>query len=394
MRFYPGFISFVLLLGAVLLLPVSRAYCQGLQSGLTTVAAEDLPDAPEPQYGVASLGFADEQPIAGQTGSDAGAKGEQRDNPTKPQAALDSTAASISGTVTNVNGEVVPGATILLEGADSADRRTAVASDNGAFQFDNLKPGISYGVTIKAANFEGWKSPPILLKPGQYLFLPEIKLKLPESVASVTVYASTEQIATEQVVIAEHQRVLGVIPNFWVTYDPNPVPLTAKLKFRLVYRTLIDPMTFVGVAFLAAIYQAADTPDFGQGWTAYAQRVGTGYADTTTDLLFGGAVLPSLLRQDPRYFYQGTGTKKSRAFHAMSAPFVCKGDNGKTQPNYSSMGGDLISGAISNLYYPKSDRGVALLFEGFALTTGIRVVDTLIQEFLLRKLTPNARKGN
>jgi hypothetical protein len=167
MRFYPGFISFVLLLGAILLVPVSRAYCQGLQHGPAIVAAGDLPDAPEPQYGVASLGFADQQPVAGQSGSDAGVKGEQRDNPTQPQTALDSTAASISGTVTDVNGDVVPDATILLEGADSADRRTAVASDNGAFQFDNLKPGISYGITIKAVNFEGWKSPPILLKPGQ-----------------------------------------------------------------------------------------------------------------------------------------------------------------------------------------------------------------------------------
>jgi hypothetical protein len=77
--------------------------------------------------------------------------------------------------------------------------------------------------------------------------------------------------------------------------------------------------------------------------------MGAGYADSTTDIFIGGAILPWLLHQDPRYFYQGTGTQKSRALHAVANPFVCRGDNGKRQPNYSSIGGDLASGAISNL---------------------------------------------
>ena len=68
------------------------------------------------------------------------------------------------------------------------------------------------------------------------------------------------------------------------------------------------------------------------------------------------------------------------------------GDNGKLQPNYSSMGGDLISGAISNIYYPDTNRGSRLLFEGFLMTTGVRTVNALIQEFVLRNLTPSARQ--
>jgi hypothetical protein len=81
--------------------------------------------------------------------------------------------------------------------------------------------------------------------------------------------------------------------------------------------------------------------------------------------MIGGAILPSLLHQDPRYFYQGTGTKKSRALHALSNSFVCKGDNGRRQPNYSSIGGDLASAAISNAYYPASNRGVGLHLREF-----------------------------
>jgi len=103
--------------------------------------------------------------------------------------------------------------------------------------------------------------------------------------------------------------------------------------------------------------------------------------------MIGGAILPSLLHQDPRYFYQGTGTTKSRVVHAVTSPFVCKGDNGKWQPNYSTMGGDLASAAISNAYYPASNRGVGLFLGNFLIGTGQRAAANLAQEFVLRRLT-------
>jgi hypothetical protein len=300
--------------------------------------------------------------------------------------------AKIAGTVTNVNGGIVPGAIVVLDGADASDRRTLNAGDTGAFEFDGLKAGVPYHVTVQATGFENWKSQAITLNPGQYFFLRDIQLKLRRTVTSVTVYASTEQIATQQVIIAEHQRVLGILPNFYVTYDPKPVPLTPKLKFKLAYKADTDVVTPLGVAFVASIYQAADVLDYGQGWGAYGKRVAAGYADTTTDIFIGGAVLPWLLHQDPRYFYQGTGTTASRARHAIFSPFVCRGDDGKTQPNYSSIGGDLASGAISNLYYPQSNRGAGLVLQGFGVTTGVRMVNGVLQEFLFRKLTPSARQ--
>jgi hypothetical protein len=77
--------------------------------------------------------------------------------------------------------------------------------------------------------------------------------------------------------------------------------------------------------------------------------------------------------------------------HALANPFICKGDNGRNQVNISSMGGDLISSAISNAYYPESNRGASLVFNGFLISTGEREVSSLVQEFLLRKLTPSAR---
>jgi hypothetical protein len=87
------------------------------------------------------------------------------------------------------------------------------------------------------------------------------------------------------------------------------------------------------------------------------------------------------------YSEQGRGTTKSRLRHALLAPFVCRADNGKRQPNYPSLGGDLATGAIANLYYPASNRGAGLVFSNFAIGTAERVGASVAQEFLLGKLT-------
>jgi hypothetical protein len=100
--------------------------------------------------------------------------------------------------------------------------------------------------------------------------------------------------------------------------------------------------------------------------------------------------LPSLLKQDPRYFYKGTGSKKSRALYAIANAVICKADNGHWQPAYSAIVGSLASGGISNLYYPASDRdGVALTFENALIGIGASAGANLLQEFVIRKLTPN-----
>jgi len=301
---------------------------------------------------------------------------------------------TIIGTVTDVRDDIVPGATVVLEGSTSDDQRTIVANENGFFTLDNVKPGIPYHITVRQAGFANWTSPVITLTPGQYLELTDVKLKLAVAVTTVAVVPNSEQLATEQVEVEEKQRVLGIIPNFYVVYDKNAVPLTTKLKFRLALRTTTDPITFVGVAFISAIDQAADTPSYQQGLKGYGQRFGANYANGLTDIIIGGAVLPSILHQDPRYFYQGTGTNKSRTIHALSTPFICKGDNGRWQPNFSSLGGYLASGAIAETYYPEKDRGPGLVFGTMGIDIAANMANGLIQEFLLRKLTPSAKNQN
>ena len=298
---------------------------------------------------------------------------------------------TISGTVVDPTNNTIPGATVVLQGPESGDRYTTLANNNGFFEFQNVKSGIPYRLTIHSEGFADWTSSTVLLEPGQYKILTGCKLRLPDVETTVNVGYSSVQVATEQVKAAEKQRVLGIVPNFYAVYDRDPEPLTAKLKFQLALRTAVDPVTIFGVAMVAGLDQAGNTPDYQQGAKGYGQRFGAVAAGGFSDILIGGAVLPALLHQDPRYFYQGGGTTKSRLLHALSHPFMCRGDNGEWQPNYSSMGGDLAASALENAYYPQSNRGAGLVFGHFALNTAERVVSSLAQEFVLRKFTSKAK---
>lgn len=299
--------------------------------------------------------------------------------------------ASIVGVVVDTQDALIPDATVQVTG-DSAPGHSIKSNDQGAFALNDLPAGKALHVTIKATGFGDWNSDAIVLTPGQMLDLQTIKLVVAATVTEVAA-ASPEKVAIEQIQLAERQRLLGVLPNFYVTYDTRFVPVSPKLKFRLALRTATDPASFLGAGFLAGIDQASDVaPHYEQGASGYGKRFGASYAGAFTDVMLGGGVFPTLFHQDPRYFYKGTGSKKSRMLHAMSAPFVAKGDNGNWQPNYASMLGDLSSSAMTNLYYPEIDRGAGLVFKGALEITGARIVSATLQEFLFRKLTMTAQR--
>jgi hypothetical protein len=297
----------------------------------------------------------------------------------------------IVGTVVDVNNDAIPGATVVLEGPALQTPRTVVSNDNGLFEFHEVAPQ-AYHIRISAQGFADWTSPDMALKPGQYVILPVPKLQIAMAVTSVTVGYTAVEVATQEVKLEETQRIFGIIPNFYIAYDQDAEPLTAKLKFQLAVKVSFDPVTFVGVGVAAAAEQAGDHPDYPQGWKGFGERYGAVYTNGFTDIMIGGAVLPSLLHQDPRYFYKGTGTTKSRVYYAVTRPFVCKGDNGQWQPNYSTIGGDLASAAISNAYYPASNRGVGLFVGNFLIGTGQRAVANLAQEFILGRVTHRASR--
>jgi hypothetical protein len=293
--------------------------------------------------------------------------------------------ATLVGTATDTNGGTIPNATVVLQGVAASDRYTAQTNDSGFFQIAGVTPGTSYQLSVTAKGFGDWSLANVTLAPSQYLDVTGITLAVTDTV-TVQAVVSTEAIATQQVNAETKQRAFGVLPMFYAVYDANPVPLSPELKFKLAFRTAIDPFSFGADAFLAGVKQANNSPRYGQGVKGYAQRFGSDYTNGFTEIMIGGAVLPTVLRQDPRYFYKGTGSKKSRVLHALSGPFIAKGDNGRWQPNYSSVGGYLSSGAIANTYYPDRNRGTAVVFSTALVDAGGTMVADVIQEFIPRNM--------
>ena len=291
---------------------------------------------------------------------------------------------TIVGTVVDINGGVVPNATVVLNGSNPDERRSVTTGDNGFFQLVNVIPDTDYRVAVTAQDFAAWSSEPVTVMPGQYVLMSSIQLRL-EVVQTTVVALTPEQVATEQVKAEEKQRVLGVVPNFYVVYDPHPAPLTAKLKFQLASRALTDPITLTGLMVNASIYQVAQYPAFHSNKVGFGQRVGVTFAGAYSNVFLGDALLPSLLHQDPRFFYEDTGTTRSRMLYALSNPFVIHGDDGRREFNYSGILGDLAAGGIANAYYPSQDRGGRLVIQSALLGMGGRALNGIIQEFVLNR---------
>ena len=208
----------------------------------------------------------------------------------------------IVGTVTDINNDTIPDAIVVLDGSATTDQRRIATDENGYFEFVDVKAGAPYRVSIHAEGFADWTSPAVVLEPGQCKIMTDIQLRIAMAVTTVQVTYDPVRVATEQVKMQEKQRVLGFIPNFYVVYDRDPAPMTAKLKFQLAFKVVVDPVTATGIAFYSGIEQAGDRPNYGQGAQGFGKRVGANAAGGFTDIMIGGAILPSLLHQDPPYF--------------------------------------------------------------------------------------------
>ena len=299
----------------------------------------------------------------------------------------------ISGTVVDESGAAVR-AQLQLRRQDQSPTQALLSGDRGQFLYNDVTPGV-FQLTITAEGFETQKISGFL-HPGEAYIVPKIRLAIADVVTEVWVQdrLTPVEVAQDQIKEQEKQRVFGLFPNFYVTYDRNALPLNPRQKFRLAWKTTVDPFTFVGVGALAGMKQATNAfAGYGQGWQGYAKRFGATYADTITGTLIGSAMLPSLLKQDPRYFYKGKGSTRSRLLYALASPLVCKGDNMRWQPNYSNIGGAFASAGISYLYYPASDRnGAGLILQNSSIRLGEMAFEGLLQEFVIRRLTPHVRK--
>jgi hypothetical protein len=267
-----------------------------------------------------------------------------------------------------------------------------VSGNDGQFAFTGLPAGV-YKITVTGQGMSTFTTPPIALQAGEVRIVPPVTLSVSGGVTSVTVNGNNEELSEEQVRIAVQQRVVGIIPNFYSSYDWNAPPMLAKQKLQLGLRSTFDPVSFLAVAGIAGAEQYENVfPAYGGGIEGYGKRYSAALATHVSADLLSRAVYPAIFHQDPRYFYKGKGSIRSRALYAISAAVMTRDDNGRWRPNYSNVLGNFSAGAISNLYYPASDRGASLVFLNGLADTGGDAVANLVREFVLKGLTSHVPK--
>ncbi len=308
---------------------------------------------------------------------------------TSQQAPEQQSAGNISGTVFDQSGVGVAGARVSLKSPSQPTAQQTETNQDGQFSFAHVAPG-PFRLTINAPNFKA-QAVSGNLHSGQSYTVPRIVLALAPVVTKVKVTPSRAFMAKYQMQQEEKQLVLGFVPNYYVTYHPHAVPLNTKQKFQLAWKTVFNPFTLGLTAAFAGGEQAAGMySGFGTGAEGYGKRFGAAYATLGVSTFIGDALLPSLLKQDPRFFYKGNGSFGSRFLYAITRSVICKGDNGRWEPDYSAILGHFAAGGIDNLYFPPQNRkGLGLTLEGGLIGIGFDAANNLLQEFVIPKLTPH-----
>src|ERR1700760_4690549 len=132
-------------------------------------------------------------------------------------------AGTISGTVVDQDGNFLLAARVSLTRPGQTEEKTQESDGAGHFVFTAVPPG-PYQLTVTGEGFATQQIPGVL-HPGEALEVPLISLSIAAATTEVRVSVTNYELAEEQVKIQEKQRVLGVIPNFYVSYQKDALPL-------------------------------------------------------------------------------------------------------------------------------------------------------------------------
>lgn len=299
--------------------------------------------------------------------------------------ATTSAAASLQGEVADSSGALVPGAHVLLHLPGQPRDRETVADAQGHFLFSALGPG-QYSFVVTAPGFQTFESVPFALGAGEARQLDPVKLEIPSNHADAYVTLNRKEIAAAEVHAAEQQRIVG-FPDFYTSFVWDAAPMDARQKLSLGVHATTDRMAFVTAALVAGAEQIKGTyPGYGDGPAGFGKRYGAAYADGFIGKFLGGAVLPGVFHQDPRYFYMGPrGTIRQRVQHAVFSSFLTRGDNGHMQPNYSHILGNASAGALSSVYHPASEGAGRLALNNALLGTVGEAGVNVVRELFLKR---------
>jgi hypothetical protein len=195
--------------------------------------------------------------------------------------------------------------------------------------------------------------------------------------------ASEKQTEAEKNKPKKKDRMFYVMPNFLtVENGSEAAPITWKEKFLMAAKGTFDPYEFAVVGVVAGIRQAENAyPGFGQGMQGYGKRYGAAFADQADGNIMVGALFPTILKTDPRYFQMGKGGFARRFGYALSRIFITRRDSGARLFNIPEIAGNATAIAISNVYYPATDRGFSTGISNWGLQIGIDAVGDELKEF-------------
>jgi hypothetical protein len=152
----------------------------------------------------------------------------------------------------------------------------------------------------------------------------------------------------------KNDRIFYALPNLLTVENASSQPpLTTGQKFKLVAEGTFDPVEFAFIGVETGVNQASNTnPTFGQGFKGYGKRYALAFTDNTVENFMTGAIYPTMLRQDPRYYQLGKGRILHRIAYAGLRVLITRSDSGKTEFNFSEILGAATAAGISNAYHP------------------------------------------
>jgi hypothetical protein len=181
-----------------------------------------------------------------------------------------------------------------------------------------------------------------------------------------------------------NDRLFYTLPNFLTVQNATNIPpMTTGQKFKAEVKSAFDPIQIVWYGFLAGLSQAENSEQgYGQGAEGYGKRYGAAAADGTIENFMVAAVMPTLFRQDPRFFQSGKGGFWHRTFYAWSRIVVTRGDNGNQQFNVSEVLGSALAAGISTYsYHPHSDKTLDNTLSVWGTQVGWDSLTYVIKEF-------------
>lgn len=183
--------------------------------------------------------------------------------------------------------------------------------------------------------------------------------------------------------LPQTKRILGVIPNFKsVSTDEKLPPQTVKDKFVEATQDSFDYSSILLPGVIAGYSMAADSyPEFHQGAAGYARYLWHAAVDQTSENYMVEFIVPSLTREDTRFYTLGRGGFMKRTGYALSRAVVTRTDAGNATFNLSEVVGAGASAGLSSLYYPTRERSFSNTASEWGLDVGIDAASFMAREF-------------